>query len=198
MPAQAIQLAPAIASQASFRAVMDAISRPGEVRPLVTTIRPPAPLKPATAAVICALMDFETPVWLDARLSNSPGVTAWLRFETGAPVVAQPDQGAFAIIADAAAMPSFAAFALGSHDYPDRGATLAVQVERFGEGEPLRLTGPGLAYPRKLRATPLPADFIDRLQANRALFPRGVDIVLVSDDAVVALPRSIRVEREDV
>jgi alpha-D-ribose 1-methylphosphonate 5-triphosphate synthase subunit PhnH len=37
----------------------------------------------------------------------------------------------------------------------------------------------------------LPADLHDRLVANRALFPRGVDLILVSANSVAALPRSV-------
>ncbi len=33
----------------------------------------------------------------------------------------------------------------------------------------------------------------ERLAANRALFPRGIDLVLVTDDAVAAIPRSTHV-----
>jgi len=196
MPDQAIRLDPAIASQAAFRAVMDAMSHPGEVRTFATTVRAPAPLNPAAAAVACALMDFETPVWLDGPLAAAPEFVTWLRFETGAPVVTAAEAATFAVIADPLAMPSFSAFALGSHDYPDRSVTLLVQVERFGEGEPMRLSGPGLAGSHGFSATPLPADFIARLHVNRALFPRGVDIILASADAIAALPRSVRVERE--
>jgi alpha-D-ribose 1-methylphosphonate 5-triphosphate synthase subunit PhnH len=196
MGASAIRIDPAIATQATFRAVMDAMSHPGDVRPLATSIRPPAPLKRAAAAVACALVDFETPVWLDATFLGMPEVVTWLRFETGAPLVSAPEEAAFALVADAAAMLPFTAFACGSHDYPDRSATLLLQVERFGEGEPLYLAGPGLSQPRRFCASPLPADFVDRLEANRLLFPRGVDIVLASDSAIAALPRSVRAERE--
>ena len=41
--------------------------------------------------------------------------------------------------------------------------------------------------------SPLPPDFQERLIANREMFPRGLDLILVSEDAVAALPRSIRV-----
>jgi len=40
-------------------------------------------------------------------------------------------------------------------------------------------------------AQPLPQDFQTRIAANRALFPRGVDVILVSPNAVAALPRSV-------
>jgi alpha-D-ribose 1-methylphosphonate 5-triphosphate synthase subunit PhnH len=43
---------------------------------------------------------------------------------------------------------------------------------------------------------PLPLDLGERLLANRALFPRGVDLILVAPGAVVALPRSVRVAAE--
>ena len=55
--------------------------------------------------------------------------------------------------------------------------------------------GPGIAGDRSFSATPLPGDFTARLAANRLLFPRGVDLLLVSDNAVAALPRTTRVSQ---
>jgi alpha-D-ribose 1-methylphosphonate 5-triphosphate synthase subunit PhnH len=43
----------------------------------------------------------------------------------------------------------------------------------------------------------VPADIVARLAANRALFPRGIDLLLATDDAAAALPRSIRVSEEE-
>jgi alpha-D-ribose 1-methylphosphonate 5-triphosphate synthase subunit PhnH len=43
----------------------------------------------------------------------------------------------------------------------------------------------------------LPPDFPARLAANHALFPRGVDVILVSPTAVAALPRSVSVALEE-
>jgi alpha-D-ribose 1-methylphosphonate 5-triphosphate synthase subunit PhnH len=39
----------------------------------------------------------------------------------------------------------------------------------------------------------LPHDFAARWAANRALFPRGVDLVLCADDTLVALPRTTQI-----
>ena len=102
-----------------------------------------------------------------------------------------PQQAAFAIIADPAHALPFDRFALGTSEYPDRSTTLVLQVDRFGGGEGLSLAGPGIAGVRTFSAAPLPADLHDRLVANRALFPRGVDLILVSADSVAALPRSV-------
>jgi alpha-D-ribose 1-methylphosphonate 5-triphosphate synthase subunit PhnH len=43
-----------------------------------------------------------------------------------------------------------------------------------------------------LRAAIQPADLFERLAINASLFPRGIDVVLVHDDAVVAIPRTTR------
>jgi alpha-D-ribose 1-methylphosphonate 5-triphosphate synthase subunit PhnH len=35
-------------------------------------------------------------------------------------------------------------------------------------------------------------DLFERLAINAKLFPRGIDVVLVADDAIVAIPRTTR------
>lgn len=188
--------APVLASQAVFRAVMDALARPGEIKPLVPAPAAPAPLSATAAAVALALLDYETPVWLDAPLANSPQVADWMRLQTGVRVTADPQTAAFAFLADPMRMPAFNAFSLGTAEYPDRSTTLVLQVERFEAGGRWSLSGPGIAGGRSFSSEPLPADFIERLAANRALFPRGVDLILVSPTAVAALPRSVRATQE--
>jgi alpha-D-ribose 1-methylphosphonate 5-triphosphate synthase subunit PhnH len=188
--------APVLASQAVFRAVMDALARPGEIKPMVPASAAPAPLSATAAAVALALLDYETPVWLDAPLANSPQVADWIRMQTGARVTADPQTAAFAFLADPMRMPSFDAFSIGTAEYPDRSTTLVLQVEQFGAGERWSLSGPGIAGARSFSSEPLPADFVERLGANRALFPCGVDLILVSPTAVAALPRSVRATPE--
>jgi alpha-D-ribose 1-methylphosphonate 5-triphosphate synthase subunit PhnH len=185
-----------LASQAVFRAVMDAFARPGEIRPMPHTLAAPSPLSATSAALACALLDYETPLWLDASLSATPEVAAWIQFHAGARVTADPRQASFAIISDPAHAPPFDLFSLGSAEYPDRSTTLVLQVERFGQGQRLSLSGPGIADGVSLSAEPLPPDLCDRLTANHALFPRGVDVILVSPEAVAAVPRSVRVLSE--
>jgi alpha-D-ribose 1-methylphosphonate 5-triphosphate synthase subunit PhnH len=187
---------PVLASQAIFRAVMDAFARPGEIKPLPPAQAAPGPLSATAAAVVLALLDYETPVWLDAPLANTPQVADWIRMHTGARVTAEPQAAAFAFLADPVRMPAFDAFSSGTADYPDRSTTLVLQVERFGSGERMSLSGPGIAAARSFASEPLPADFVERLAANRALFPRGIDLILVSPAAVVALPRSVRAAQE--
>jgi alpha-D-ribose 1-methylphosphonate 5-triphosphate synthase subunit PhnH len=181
------------ASQSAFRAAMECFARPGEVRSL-EGVAAPAPLAPATASLIQSLADYETPVWLDGCFTAGAEAGAWIRFHTGAPLVSEPGLAAFALIADSRRIPSLAQFAQGTAEYPDRSATLLIQVECFG-GNQFDIAGPGIKGIAGFAAEPLPDDFADRLAENHALFPRGVDIVLIAGDRIVALPRSARVTR---
>lgn len=183
----------AFASQAAFRAVMECFAQPGEIRTL-DGVAAPASLAPTTAALIQSLADYETPIWLDRPLASVPAIAYWIRFHTGAPLSDQPRHAAFALISDPCDMPAFAQFAQGTEEYPDRSTTLIVQVERFG-GQAIAIEGPGIKAARTLAAEPLPDDFAKRLAANREMFPRGIDLVLVAGAQVMALPRSIRVSR---
>lgn len=184
----------AFENQAAFRGVMEAMARPGEIMTLGHVAAPP-PLMAGAAAIVRSLTDYETPVWLDGMLAAAPAVAAWIRFETGAAVVADPAQAAFALVGHGADLPDFAAFSPGSEDYPDRSTTLVLQVERFS-GATFSLTGPGIRTEQTLAAEPLPRGFAERWSANRALFPRGIDLLLVAGDRVAALPRTVRVARK--
>jgi alpha-D-ribose 1-methylphosphonate 5-triphosphate synthase subunit PhnH len=187
---------PVFASQAVFRSIMDAMARPGTIVAIDRLTQAPRPFGLAAAAAALTLLDYETPVWLDSTLAQSAEVALWLKFHTGAPLTGDPHCAAFGFIADPPKMPSFEAFSQGSLEYPDRAATLVLQVERLSNEDGLHLSGPGIRGSRALCASPLPADFAARLRANRALFPRGVDIVLAADTEIVALPRSVHVAME--
>lgn len=184
-----------LAAQSAFRKVMDATARPGSIETIASVAGAPTVLAPAAAAIALTLFDHDTPVWLDAPLTASDAVASWLRFQTGCPIVVDPAQCAFALVADAATVPSFEAFALGNPDYPDRSTTLILQLATLTGGADLALSGPGIRGAASLRAGGLPEDIIERQAANRALFPRGVDLLLVAGNDVAALPRSTIVVR---
>jgi alpha-D-ribose 1-methylphosphonate 5-triphosphate synthase subunit PhnH len=188
---------PVFAAQATFRAVLDAMARPGSIQRIDTALTPPPPLSRGAAAVALTLADHDTPVWLGPDLAAHPGIAEWLRFHCGCEIVTEPAQAAFAFARGVGLVPDFAAFNLGTSDYPDRSTTLVLQVDKLESGAGLVLTGPGIRERTRLQAAPLPSDIVARLAANRALFPRGIDLLLATDDAVAALPRSIRVAEED-
>jgi alpha-D-ribose 1-methylphosphonate 5-triphosphate synthase subunit PhnH len=174
-------------AQACFRAVLDAMARPGRIHEVGVGLTPPAPLAPASAAVLLTLVDHETPLWLDPDAAAS---REWIAFHCGAPVAAVPKACAFAL---ALSLPDLAALPTGSHEAPESSATVILQARAFKSGRRFRLEGPGLHEPTVLAIDGLPDDFASVWQQNRALFPRGVDVVLCAGTQLAALPRSVTV-----
>lgn len=187
---------PVFAAQGAFRAVMDALARPGRIVPLVASTRPPLPLSPAAGALALTLCDHDTPVWLDPPLADAAGPAAWLGFHAGVPLVASPADAHFAFVATPLEFLALENFCQGSQDYPDRSATVVLQVEALEGGQPLRLAGPGVDGVARIAPAPLPRHFVEQWRQNRARFPRGVDVILAGHDAVVGLPRTVSIEPE--
>lgn len=179
-------------AQTSFRAVMDAMARPGSIQRIAATCGQPQGLMHGSAALALTLFDQDTPIWLDAQLAATPDVAAWLSFHTGAPRAGTETDAMFALIASPASPHDFERFAQGSSDYPDRSTTLVVQIDSLIDGVPYELRGPGIDGVTLLRATHTIPDLPERLARNATLFPCGVDLVLVADDRVVAIPRTTR------
>jgi alpha-D-ribose 1-methylphosphonate 5-triphosphate synthase subunit PhnH len=185
---------PVLQSQAMYRNLLDAMSRPGRIVRCDIAVEVPAPLWPTTAAAALTLLDFDTPLWLDPSTSSVSPLVDYLRFHCGCPLVVAPGHAAFAVIADPQEMPPLTAFAEGSDEYPDRSATLLIQVERLDDSRGVVLRGPGISHEQALQAKGLPGGFWQQLQANHARFPKGVDIVLCAEDRIAALPRSTQAE----
>jgi alpha-D-ribose 1-methylphosphonate 5-triphosphate synthase subunit PhnH len=183
-------------AQGTFRAVMDALARPGLSRPLAPGLAPPAPLTPELAAVALTLCDADTPVWLDAALAGRPEVAAYLRFHTGAPLTDDPARAAFALIREPARCPPFSRFAPGTPAYPDTSTTLVLALDAIVPGQGLRLAGPGVTGAVRVALSPLPDGFVAQLAQNRADFPLGVDLILTAPGQVAGLPRSTAVTED--
>jgi alpha-D-ribose 1-methylphosphonate 5-triphosphate synthase subunit PhnH len=181
-----------MSAQSTFRSVMDAMARPGRVQRIVATAGTPAAMMRGTAAIALTLFDHDTPIWLDPAMSETSDVSKWLKFHTSAPAIADPSIASFALIGDPAHLPPLDRFAFGCNEYPDRSTTLILQVGSLTQGALFELRGPGIDGAATLRASIEPHDLFERLAVNSTLFPRGIDVVLVHDDAIVAIPRTTR------
>lgn len=186
--------APVFEAQAAFRALMDATARPGTIHDLPAGLEPPAPLGAGSAALMLTLCDPDTPVWL-AEALRGEGVSAWIAFQCGAPLVGDSARAAFAF-AVAGDMPALSALNAGTQEYPDRATTLVVELEALEGGEEIVIEGPGILGRSRIAPKGLPHAFLKEREDNRALFPRGVDVVLVSGARVMALPRSTVLSRK--
>jgi len=181
-----------LSAQSTFRSVMDAMARPGSIQRIVSSAGAPAALMRGTAAIALTLFDHDTPVWLDPLLTATSDVTNWLKFHTGAPVIADSSICSFALVGDAKTLPALDRFSFGTNEYPDRSTTLILQVDSLTHGLSIELRGPGIDGTAVLQAAIQPPDLFERLAINAVLFPRGIDMVLVHDDSIVAIPRTTR------
>ncbi|MEJ8476364.1 phosphonate C-P lyase system protein PhnH [Roseibium algae] len=200
-PAAAVRLAPGFSNpvhdaQNCFRAVMQAIARPGSLQPFAADFKDlPDPLTAMGAALALTLLDFDTPVWLDPALASSPDATAFLRFHTGAPIVNVPVEASFCLISDPERLIGLGNFAQGTPDYPDRSATLILMRQTFNTAGMLQLTGPGIKDVTQFGTSPVPQTFWDQVKANNAQFPRGIDLIFAGETEIAALPRSTQLTR---
>lgn len=167
----------------AFRAIMEAMARPGTLHD-IGGARAPAPLSVAAGTALLTLCDPDTPVHL-AGSTDRPEVRDWIAFHIGAPVCG-PDGCHFALGAWDDLQP-LGRFPVGTTEYPDRSATLIVEMPELA-AIGARLRGPGI---RDVAALSLPetAAFAD----NHRLFPLGLDFLFTCGSRLAALPRSTKV-----
>jgi alpha-D-ribose 1-methylphosphonate 5-triphosphate synthase subunit PhnH len=186
--------AAAIDAAHAFRAIMHAMARPGSVVALDAALRPPAPLNGVSAAVALTLCDFQTPVWLSPALADAKAVQ-YLKFHTGAPVVERMGEAQFAFLL-AEEQFDLSLFAQGTHEYPDRSATLVIQAQGF-HGQGARLTGPGIKGAVQFGVEGIAASFWAAMAANHARFPVGADVIFAAPYSIAAVPRSSAIGIEE-
>ncbi len=179
-------------AQQLFREVLDAFCHPGRIVTLADAPQGPGTISPATAAYLLTLADRDTPLWL-APAFNTPEVRDYLRFHAGVPIVEDRAAATFAVLPHDDANP-FEGFAIGTDTYPDRSATLVIEVPALGAGPVRTGRGPGINGEAQFAIAGLDDWFWRQCAANHALFPCGVDLVFTSGSQLLALPRSISVE----
>lgn len=171
-------------SARAFRAGLEVMARPGRIEEVAGAL-PPLPLSVAAGVLALTLCDPTTPVHL-AGMHDCAVLRDWLTFHTGAPLVAA--KYAMFAIGTWEALTPVSRFGIGQPDYPDRAATLIVEMGWLAAEGP-QLTGPGIKVATRL-SLPETAAFA----ANRTLFPLGFDCFLTSGARLAGLPRSTCVE----
>lgn len=174
-----------VESANAFRAALNVMARPGTTE-TVGGASAPAPVSVAAAVLLLTLCDAETPVFV-APSHASPEFAAWLAFHTGAPIVT-PDRAVFAI-GDWDSLSPFDPYMIGTPEYPDRSATLIVDGDMGLFAQKAILSGPGIRDTAEIALPDLAA-----FQANRSLFPLGLDFYFTQGNALRAMPRSSKVE----
>jgi alpha-D-ribose 1-methylphosphonate 5-triphosphate synthase subunit PhnH len=178
-------------SQQAFRAVLDALARPGQVRQIGPAL-PGVALGGAMSRLLLSLCDEETPVWwhLDA-----PQLQHWLHFHTGADLTQVPAQASFAVFTQATPTLALSSFAAGSAAAPEFSTTLLMELPSLVDGPALEWHGPGIRTSQRVSLLGLPENFWTQWQSNHAAFPQGIDIVFTCGEQALGLPRTTRVRR---
>jgi len=197
---------PVHGAQRTFRALLDAMARPGSERELAPRaldgLEPPAsavagrPLGAGTTAVLLTLLDAETTVRLTGTLASAPSL-AYLRFHTGVRSAFLEENAAFTVARGAEVDERlWSRLDLGTDEAPQRGTTLLVEVDELGTrsgGVRLLLRGPGIQASMELAVSGLSREFWIWRSALQSQLPRGIDLVLVCGVRIVAIPRSTRI-----
>lgn len=168
--------------QRIFRELVEAYSRPGDIRDLGARIDGTA----AQRAVLATLMDGEMTL-ADPHGQIAPADWPLLQATPGVA------ENARYVAADGRRAPDFQP-RLGSLESPEFGATVLVEVDCVGEGGlTLELSGPGVDCRRTLCLAGLHPDWLARRADWVGGFPLGVDLLLSDARRLVALPRTTRI-----
>lgn len=164
-------------ANATFEALIWSISRPGEVRDMGAA---------GFAPVMEALLDLECTAYADSPEALDAIVA------TGAEATGDVPSADHVFVGNADNLPRVLASARrGSSLYPDDGATIII-MSAIGEGQRLRLTGPGIPGSREVCLS-LPSQ-VWGIRETLCLYPEGFDLFIVDGPRVVGIPRSTQVE----
>ena len=183
-------------SQAAFRAVLDALAHPTKTYELAGPAQPPAALGRGLGAIALTVLDEDATVWLGGALAEDAEAIAWLGFHTGARLTEDQASADFAFVTPAE-LPALDSFGLGTDEAPHLSTTIVLDVRGVEctsarEVHHFTATGPGINVEAELDAPWADAigAFTAQWRANARLFPRGVDLLIVDEDSVEALPRT--------
>ena len=169
---------------ATFRVVLQAMSRPGRIYPL-----PQTSADIPVVQLLAALLDNEVSVAIINQVSGTLGEALVRR--TGCQIRG-PEQADFVIAAGTPTAGMITRLKQGSLESPHGGATLLYLVEELcTTGGTITLTGPGIEGSRQLGITGMARSELHLLQQVNREFPLGIDVMLLDQKGQLAcIPRS--------
>lgn len=168
--------------QQIYRALLDAMSHPGRVVPMVCESK-----ARTSTAVLATLLDAEV------SLADPDGMLdegEWPMLQA----INSKAEVADYILCSGANPPDFQP-KLGTLPSPEMSATLLVLVDSLMLGDmSFHLSGPGVDGTTECFVTGLDSEWLTRRNSWVSAFPLGIDLLLIDDKAVMALPRTAKVE----
>jgi len=78
--------------------------------------------------------------------------------------------------------------------YPDKSASIIIEVDSLESGIECLLTGPGIQTSSSANIKGLSDELLMALISGRGTFPQGVDLYLSSGHQIMAIPRTTRIQ----
>ncbi len=190
-------------SQATYRALLDAMSRPGRVFqvPRRAYGAPPAGFMPPALTILKTLCDHR----VSFSIGRAEDRGEWIRYlevNLSTPF-GSLEQADYALFDGSVFEEGFSGLKRGTLEFPEHSATALIGVRELAEEAAHRdegactllLEGPGVKGRARLSAAGLHRRYVEeRGRANR-FFPMGIDIILADPGGRVAgIPRTSRVE----
>lgn len=167
--------------QAHFRLLLEAMSRPGRIYTLHT------PCDRAALAVLATVLDARVTLADPHRYLHPED---WLMLECAREAPGAADY----ILCRGEHPPAFEP-RLGTLPEPEHSATLVIALDGLGQGDTrLRLRGPGIEHTQALSLDGLDPHWLNKRDDWVGAFPLGVDMILVDEKRIAALPRTTRIE----
>ena len=190
-------------SQATFRVLLDSVSRPGTIGliPSIPYKAPPRGFCPPALSILKTLCDHR----VSFSLGEAQATPEWIRYlEVNLAAPYRRLERADYVLFDGSAYDAgFARVHRGSLEYPESSAIALLCVTRLSLGPDesegpaceLVFAGPGVKDSVRLSVAGLdPAYAVERKTVNN-LYPLGIDLFLIDPDGRVAgVPRTSRVE----
>jgi len=180
-------------SNAVFRVLLDAMSRPGRIYDLPLEIASPDGLNATTTATLLAMADMDTTIWLSPSCAEKPAIDH-LKFHCGCPISKDVTQADFAVARIDDDLSFITDLSVGNAEYPDQSATLILMVDDITNAPSMALKGPGIKDMHHLEIKNLPESFHAWRAENHHMFPCGVDVIFASPTKIAALSRTTKIE----
>lgn len=179
-------------AQQIFRLLMDAMAKPGLVVEVPSDVQF-GEVSAAVTQLLLTLSDNSTPCFLSQRYLNDDHFVENFRFHCAAPITQTRELADFALISGEEAT-TFCGFAMGEGSYPDKSASIIIEVDSLESGIECLLTGPGIQTSSSANIKGLSDELLMALISGRGTFPQGVDLYLSSGHQIMAIPRTTRIQ----
>jgi alpha-D-ribose 1-methylphosphonate 5-triphosphate synthase subunit PhnH len=189
-------------SQKTFRTLLDAFSRPGELQSLqkIDYRSLPKGMEGYVFTIFETLLDSTVGFSISSGIHNNTVWSEYIRVNTGGANTAF-ENSHFALFNGISFSEEFNKLSRGSLEFPEQGATAIITVESLtaesstNGKSALILSGPGIKSKNSLYITSFDFAYIDAFRHHTQNYPMGIELLFVDKTgAVAAIPRTIEVK----